>query len=202
MACTAQDSILATPHSLDACRQHAVQRSSWATTPPLQPHQQHAELTVGVHHHDLCEANVTAHHEAGREQAMAARTTGMPAADIRMQQRARQAPGAAPGAAEPPQAARHARSNPSMGTPCTAGKLFVRTSHTQQAARRAHIMTPAAKPSEAATTLGVAMRTQNTTLAPTDDAAPAPITCSGQPVSNGSHASGSEACARHCGGCC
>lgn len=66
-------------------------------------------------------------------------------------------------------------------------------------------MTPAAKPSEAATTLGVAIRTQNTTLAPTDDAAPAPITCSGQPVSNGSHASGSEAtsaCARHCGGCC
>lgn len=38
-------------------------------------------------------------------------------------------------------------------------------------------MTPAAKPSEAATTLGVAMLTQNTTQAPTEDAAPAPTTC-------------------------
>ncbi len=40
-----------------------------------------------------------------------------------------------------------------------------------------HSITPAAKPSDEATTRGDAMLTQNTTQAPTDEAAPAPRTC-------------------------
>lgn len=41
-------------------------------------------------------------------------------------------------------------------------------------------MTPAAKPREEATTRGDAMLTQNTTQAPRDEAAPAPMTCGKQ----------------------